>query len=272
MTKILIVDDDDTNRLLVINTLMEANPDWRLFSAINGQVALDLCHQIFFDLIILDWEMPVLNGIDFLIAIKQKEQWKDIPVILYTGIMKDASFLKKALELGANEFLRKPVEDVELIARVQSVLRLKKAEEEKLEAKNRELATLTLQISETNNFLNSLVHDLELLRQEHRHIQGLAKLKRSISTQLKEDRYWEDIKLRITSIYSSFFENLEAHYPDLTSNQTMLAGFLKIGLTNKEIASILCITAKGLEKSRSRLRKKLNLAPTDNMEKFLMKF
>jgi DNA-binding CsgD family transcriptional regulator len=55
----------------------------------------------------------------------------------------------------------------------------------------------------------------------------------------------------------------------LTNGEVRLASLLKIGLTNGEIASIMNITTKSLEKNRSRLRKKLGLSSSDNMEKYI---
>jgi len=76
------------------------------------------------DLIITDWEMPIMNGIEFIKLLKSNEKTHDIPVIMCTGVMTTPENLKTALDAGAVDYIRKPVEKLELMARVNSMLKL----------------------------------------------------------------------------------------------------------------------------------------------------
>jgi len=257
---ILVVDDDTANRMLVIDCLTEQRKNYNFFSAPNGQVALSLCNKVVFDLILLDWEMPVMNGIETLKELKKDDVHRKIPVIMYTGVMTDSVNLQEALEHGAIEFLRKPIDNIELLARVEATLKLIQVEQEKLELKNKELVSLTLQIAEMNTFLTEMKMDLETFRKKTNLTVG--RLEHRISQKLQNEDYWEQIKIRISSIHEGFYNQLSIDYPSLTNGEVRLASLLKIGLTNGEIASIMNITTKSLEKASSKtlrnLRAKVN--------------
>jgi FixJ family two-component response regulator len=215
--------------------------------------------------------MPVLDGIETLRILKNQSHTKDIPVVMYTGIMMEANNLKIALEAGACEFLRKPIAGVELLARINSILTLRQIEKEKNEIKARELTSLTLQITQKNNFLLHLDENLNEIKKTHPEtIQAIHKLQHAINLNLEDENQWEIIKKRINGVYQGFFSRLIALHADLTTGEIRLAALLKINLSNKEIASILNISPKGLEKSRSRLRKKINLDKADSMESYIL--
>ena len=67
----------------------------------------------------MDWQMPVMDGIEATKQLKLNDTTKDIPVIISTGIMIDSSDLSAALIVGAVDYLRKPFDEIELIARVE---------------------------------------------------------------------------------------------------------------------------------------------------------
>ncbi len=100
------------------------------------------------DLILMDLVMPGINGIEACRYIKASERYRDIPIIMVTSVDKVES-LQKALESGATDYISKPVNKVELLARVRSALRLKeemdkrKARERELEERNRLLERLS---------------------------------------------------------------------------------------------------------------------------------
>ena len=96
------------------------------------------------------------------------------------------------------------------------------------------------------------------------------KLQHAININVEDEHQWDSIKKRINGVYQGFFNRLLEQHPDLTKSEVRLAALLKINLTNKEIAGILNISPKGIEKSRSRLRKKLHLNPGDKMEAYIL--
>ncbi|MBF0100315.1 MAG: response regulator [Desulfobacterales bacterium] len=123
MERVLIVDDDNQNLKLLRGYLMNQNFD--IHTASNGIECIDKVNTVMPDLILLDVMMPRLNGFETTFKLKSDSKTSHIPIILLTALdSSDAK--KKGLDAGADEFLTKPVNRTELIARVNSMLRLKK--------------------------------------------------------------------------------------------------------------------------------------------------
>lgn len=123
-SNILIVDDQIEN-LQIINTyLEEAKLSDGISLAPDTQIAFSIIEKQLPDLIITDWEMPEMDGIQFISQLKSNNNTKDIPVIMCTGIMTSSDQLQLAMETGAVDFIRKPIDKTELIARVKSNLLL----------------------------------------------------------------------------------------------------------------------------------------------------
>lgn len=123
-TTILIADDDVSNLNILRNYLEESDNSFRILRATNGKKASDIAFKELPDLILLDWEMPVMNGIDALARLKSHELTKEIPVIMVTARTR-AEDLERALEIGAMDYIKKPIDKVELLARVRSAIKLR---------------------------------------------------------------------------------------------------------------------------------------------------
>ena len=157
---ILVVDDIKDNLMLIVKYLREAGKSYNVFAVPNAQIALKILQEENIDLVITDWEMPQMSGIDLLQTIKQNPQTKDIPVMIITGMRTRAEDLKLALDKGASDFIRKPINSIELWARVSAALtiydsfKIIQAQKETIEdQKNRELSAKTLQIHQKNKTL-----------------------------------------------------------------------------------------------------------------------
>ncbi len=122
--KILVVDDESTHQLAIMDVIEAYEKDYDILSAFNGKEAFEITLKEHPDLIITDWEMPVMDGIAFIQELKKDKRLLDIPVIMCTGIMTNSKNLKEALEVGANDYIRKPIDGLELIARVNANLHL----------------------------------------------------------------------------------------------------------------------------------------------------
>lgn len=123
MTKtILIVDDTKLNLRILIDIL--SREGYAVFACTNGLKALELASRINPDVILLDIVMPELDGFEVCKLLKEKDESKDIPIIMVTSETKSKN-IKKALELGAFDYIRKPIDEVEVLARVNSALRFK---------------------------------------------------------------------------------------------------------------------------------------------------
>ena len=150
---VLVVDDIAPNIRLVAGLLGPEGYD--VSFANSGKKALEQVLANDFDLILLDIMMPDMDGIEVCKAIKARPDKRDIPIIFLTGKTDEISIMN-AFEVGGVDYLQKPVNPVELIARVKTHLELKKARD-LISQTNTEL-TQALEIK--NQFLGLAAHDL----------------------------------------------------------------------------------------------------------------
>lgn len=122
--RILIVDDQIENVNAIFQMLEKAGVSNKISLATSAQQAYQVINKYKPDLIITDWEMPEVNGIDFIKELKEKDLTKNTPIIMCTGVMTSSKNLEIALEAGATDYIRKPVDEIELIARVKANLHL----------------------------------------------------------------------------------------------------------------------------------------------------
>jgi putative two-component system response regulator len=124
---ILVADDNELNRELLSSLL--APEGYQVICVTDGQQALDQLSSDSIDLALLDVVMPRKTGFDVCLAIKAKPETRLIPVLLLTSLNSDDDRIR-GIMCGADDFLSKPVNKHELLARVQSLLRLKQFTDE----------------------------------------------------------------------------------------------------------------------------------------------
>ena len=101
----LIVDDSRVTRLLVRRIIEQFS--FEIEEATDGKDALERCLQHMPKVIMLDWNMPVMNGIEFLHALRRAEGG-DQPVVLFCTTEADLAHIREAIDAGANEYIMKP--------------------------------------------------------------------------------------------------------------------------------------------------------------------
>ncbi|MCB4458384.1 adenylate/guanylate cyclase domain-containing protein [Leisingera sp. McT4-56] len=124
---VLIVDDNKVNRLLLARNVELLGH--RAEAAENGKVAMERLRAETFDLILLDIEMPEMDGFEVLAAIKAAPELRDMPVIV-TSSLEGLDNIVRCIELGAEDYLPKPVNQVLLGARLSSSLEKKRLRDE----------------------------------------------------------------------------------------------------------------------------------------------
>lgn len=142
---ILLVDDQPDNTDAMMGYLNESGFNYKFLQAINGKIACKVAETRLPDLIIMDWEMPVMNGHEALVSLKNNPVTADIPVVMATGRASGGD-LQQALDSGAADYIRKPIEKLELLARVKTCLDLSRYIKE-IKAKNEELKTYDRMVS-----------------------------------------------------------------------------------------------------------------------------
>ncbi len=120
--RILLADDSSTVRTIARMELESAG--YSVLEAADGEQALAMAIEHQPDTILLDIEMPVMDGYETVTALKEEPRTADIPVVFLTG-RTDAADVVRALKLGGHDYVRKPPEAAELLARVRAALRVK---------------------------------------------------------------------------------------------------------------------------------------------------
>jgi len=126
MPKILIADDDAVLRKY-LSAVLEKN-DYQYTTATNGREAVEKVRTYSPDLLLLDVMMPEMDGLEVCKKLKDDPSTRHIPIILITGST-DRELRINGLSAGANDFLTKPIDRSELIARIRNLLRIKEFED-----------------------------------------------------------------------------------------------------------------------------------------------
>jgi len=137
---ILIVDDEKFNIEIVAAYLKEEN--YKLFYALNVQGVLKAVNKKEIDLILLDINMPDVDGLEICRMLKSESKTKDIPIIFLTAYQ-DVEYISRAFEAGGVDYINKPFNSVELLARVKTHLQ-NRAYLEDIKAKQSKLAQLSI--------------------------------------------------------------------------------------------------------------------------------
>ncbi len=166
--KILIVEDEEDTRFILNRLLTKNNYETKVVE--NGEEALEALNQFSPKVIIADWTMPKMDGLELCNIIKSKEEFKTIYFILLTAraSLKDRV---TGLDVGADDFLVKPVENQELLARIRSGIRIHNLQNElKSIEHNKAIVELACTIGhQINNPLSSLIMTVHEFKKELSH-------------------------------------------------------------------------------------------------------
>jgi DNA-binding CsgD family transcriptional regulator len=161
----------------------------------------------------------------------------------------------------------------------QSQEEITRLQNEKLESElqhmNNELATSTMHLLNKNEFITSIKNNLghiikkssnEEVRKE------LHQITKDIENNISADSDWEQFQFHFDRVHGDFSNRFKAAFPALSPQDIKLSAYLRMNLSTKEIAQLLNISVRGVEISRYRLRKKLNLDRNRNLQDFILNF
>ncbi len=118
MKSCLIVDDSKVVRMVARKILHELN--FETLEAADGSAALDICKKQIPDAVLLDWNMPVMDGIEFLRALR-KLPGGSASIVVFCTTENDIDHIQTAIEAGANEYIMKPFDSEIIQAKFQQV-------------------------------------------------------------------------------------------------------------------------------------------------------
>ncbi|NWK69003.1 response regulator transcription factor, partial [Bacillus paramycoides] len=154
--KILIVEDEPTISDLINLNLKMVN--YETIQVYNGRNALELIETAQFDLILLDVMLPEIDGFSILDKIKHK----DIPVI-FLSAKSSITDKVKGLKMGADDYIGKPFESIELLARVETVLRRYSKKNNAISFGNLEIYIEEMLVKKDGNSIDLTLKEFELL-------------------------------------------------------------------------------------------------------------
>ena len=158
--RILIVDDNQNN-LFTLRALIEKHMAVEVLEADSGQAALDIALQDpRIDLVVLDVQMPDMDGFQTASMLKVRQKTRDIPIIFLTAAYKTDEFQQKGYEVGAADYLLKPIDDNQLINKISTYLRLIEKERDM----NRRLEALveerTAELRVAKHYLENVINNM----------------------------------------------------------------------------------------------------------------
>ncbi len=161
---LLVVDDTEDN-LDLLEFAMKRKPI-KMLRATSGRQCLTIAQEKNPDVILLDIQMPEMDGFETLMHLRANPVTAKIPVIFLTAQRKDASSIEQGLELGADEYLTKPIDTEELLVRTKMLVRLKRAESELERTKADFMAMLVHDLRSPLNGIKSVIDFYRELRDQ----------------------------------------------------------------------------------------------------------
>lgn len=144
-----------------------------------------------------------------------------------------------------------------------------------LDHKNRELASYTMHLLNKNQIMNGIKINLNNLINNKSNINSdrqLRKMINSLDKQIDDEKDWKNFEFHFDEVHGDFTNRIRSEYKNLTPKELNLCAYLRLNLNTKEIAHLLNISVRGVEVSRYRLRKKLNLSKDENLSEFILNY
>ncbi|MCK5719720.1 MAG: response regulator [Thiomargarita sp.] len=162
---ILIV-DDNKNNLFTLHTLIDEHIQANIFEADSGIIALQLLLQTKVDLIILDVQMPEMDGFETAKLIRSRKRTQHIPIVFLTAAYKSEDFQQKGFSIGAADYLTKPIDTAQLINRIKSYIRFIEQERQHNQELERKVKERTAELSKSNEQLTQEISEREQIERK----------------------------------------------------------------------------------------------------------
>lgn len=204
-------------------------------------------------------------------------------LILIVISILNINFYRRRLERA--RLIEQEKHEKEMVAKEQKFQEEVKQSEEEIERlknekltiemrhKNMELANSTMHIIQKNKFLNKVKDDLhaqinKLTLDSNKY--ALRQIVKRIDKDIKSDRQWKVFDKYFDEVHEDFTNRIKEKHPDLTPKELRLCSYLRMNISTKEIAPLMNISVRGVEISRYRLRKKLNLDRESNLIDYIL--
>jgi PAS domain S-box-containing protein len=154
----LLAVDDHEHNLFTLRTLVNKHMDVTVMEATSGRQALQIAmDEPRIDLIILDVQMPEMDGFQTASMLKIRKKTRDIPIIFLTAAFKTEEFQQKGYEVGAVDYLLKPIDDIQLINKISTYFRLIEKERELNRILEEKVAERTAELDQAKQYLENII-------------------------------------------------------------------------------------------------------------------
>lgn len=261
-SRIVLAADGDVDNLQVISRCLQAD-GCRVSLALDGKNALEKAHHERPDLILMETKIPEMDGYETCRRLKADQSLQKIPIVFMTASA-GLDEKVKAFELGAVDFIAKPVQAKEVLARVRTHLRL----QELIAHLEERVRRQTENSAGVNQALKAMLDQREM---EKRSIEQtmVANLKRYVFPYLDElerlkigsdaTSFVRVIRANIEQLIAPVSKHLSGAYLDLTPTEIKVADLIRQNKRTKFIAARLNTSPSTVEKHRNKIRKKLNI-------------
>lgn len=220
MKKILAIDDQPDNLTTIVAVMNSYLSDYSVLTSLSGELGIEIARKELPDVILLDIIMPKMDGYETCKILKEDELTKNIPILIITAIKTDSKSKIKALEFGADAFLSKPFDPIELAAQVKVLIRIKAAENK---------------LRSEKTILKHLV-DERTIELTNKNID----LSKENAKRLKAENTLRSIATKFSSVYGiSFFEKVCKHLCDTLDIEYAFVGEINNYSNNVNVKSIV---------------------------------
>ncbi len=260
--------DGEKNVLLELSKIEQQSNNWQTaFSYYTQYISIRdsvISAGLLKNIYDLQWKYDFQKKETEMLAIREKYELKQRETIIL--IISLSSFALVALLFVALIRLRnKNLKKADKLKQLQ-IAHLN----EKIEAKNRELTTSSLQLITKNEILSTVSGIADTyLKKNGLSEECYARLMSTLKENLVQEKDWQHFKRLFEDVHKDFFTSIKHHYPEITESELRICAYLKINLQNKEIAKLLNVTPDSLKTIRSRIRKKLNLPKEAILEDYI---
>ncbi len=162
--------------------------------------------------------------------------------------------------------LLKEAENRDLEERLQSKQEIERLQKAQIHTQSRELTTHALALSNKNQILQQISNILDRVHTEPAAIEDIRKI---IKNNIETDKAWKNFVVHFDKVHPNFFDRLQQISNELSKNDIRLSAYFRIGMTSKQIAQMINVSADSIYMHRCRLKKKLNLTDEQDLDDFI---
>jgi len=271
----ILVVDDTPSSVSLLSIILSKNIECELSVAFDGVSAIKHAREKNPNLILMDWQMPGIDGIRSVEILQEDPATAHIPIIMIT-CFSEKKDLEIAFNAGVVDYITKPFVAIELLARVRASLKSYDNYQQMIESQKQEVKALSIKNLQNEEFRQKYVDELKNIKSvAQNETESIVPLIDQIIKDMNADfasNFWFQIENRVRESDPVFFKHLGERHSNLTPAEHRLCYFLRLNLSTKEIAKIIFQSYDSVRIARTRLRKKLQINSEMTLVAYLNSF